>query len=429
LTPGRFYDVVIVGTGHAGAQAAIALRQRGFSGTLCLLGNETELPYERPPLSKDYLSGEKDFARILIRPREFWVERAIDLLQGHMVVAIDPVGHRVVMADGLLVGYGRLIWAAGGAPRTLQCRGAELRGVHVIRTRDDVDRLIGEVADAGRIVVIGGGFVGLEAAAVLTGLGKSVVLAEAEDRVLARASAEPLSRFYETEHRARGVEFHLGAVVRSLTGDGERVSGVALDGGQMLPCELVIVGIGIVPAIEPLRAAGAAIGDGVLVDDQCRTSLPDVFAIGDCAAHPNPFADGAVIRLESVQNATDQASLVAEVITGGDAHFHAVPWFWSHQYDLKLQTVGLSRGYDQIVMRGDPTRRSFSIIYLRQKRVIALDCVNATRDFVQGRALVMAGGQLSADQLADPAQSLQTTMRDHLASGRAAGADVQVLTD
>lgn len=401
------FDVLIVGGGHGGAQAAVALRQRKFTGTIAIIGDEPELPYERPPLSKDYLSREKEFERILIRPAIFWADKQVTMLLGRRVEAVDPAAHQVTTADGATIGYGTLIWATGGSPRRLTCDGHDLTGVHAVRTRADVDRLMGELPATHRVVVIGGGYIGLEAAAVLSKLGKQVTVLEALPRVLARVAGEPLSRFYEAEHRAHGVEIRLDAMVACIEERDGAVSGVRLADGEVLPCEMVIVGIGIVPAVEPLIAAGAAGGNGVDVDAHCRTSLPDIYAIGDCAAHENGFAGGARIRLESVQNANDQAMTVAKDLTGEPLAYDAVPWFWSNQYDLKLQTVGLSIGHDQVVLRGDIATRSFSVLYLKQGRVIALDCVNATRDYVQGRALVLAGSAIAPERLADTAIPLK----------------------
>jgi len=394
-------DILIVGGGHAGAQAAIALRQNKFEGTIAIVGDEPEIPYERPPLSKDYLAGEKVFERILIRPAAFWPEREIAMLTGRRVVAVDPQAHSVTTGDGSTIGYGTLIWAAGGSPRSLTCAGHNLVGVHAVRTRADVDRLMGELAATTRVVVIGGGYIGLEAAAVLTKLGKHVTVLEALDRVLARVAGEPLSRFYEAEHRAHGVDIRLGAMVDCIAEKDGRATGVRLADGEILPCEMVIVGIGIIPSVQPLLDAGAVGGNGVKVDASCRTSLPDIFAIGDCALHANAFADSAEIRLESVQNANDMANAVAKTLTGTPTEYHAVPWFWSNQYDLRLQTVGLSIGHDATVTRGNPATRSFSLLYLKQGRVIALDCVNAVRDYVQGRALVAEGKSPDPARLAD----------------------------
>lgn len=400
------FDVVIVGAGHGGAQATIMLRQQKFEGTIAMIGEEPEIPYERPPLSKEYFGGEKPFERILIRPAKFWEEREVTMLLGRRVAAIDPEAHSVTTADGETIRYGKLIWATGGAPRMLPIPGGSLPGVQGVRTRADADAMKAASEKAGQIVVIGGGYIGLEAAAVLSKFGKRVVLLEALPRVLARVAGEPLSRFYEAEHRAHGVDVRLNVQVEAIEGEA-RATGVRLAGGEVIPADLVIVGIGIIPAVEPLLAAGATGGNGVAVDEYCRTSLPDIFAIGDCAAHANQFADGATIRLESVQNANDMANTAAKAICGDLQPYSAVPWFWSNQYDLKLQTVGLSTGYEDIVVRGDPAERSFSLIYLKQGRVIALDCVNAVKDYVQGRALVT--GRVVADKsaLADPAQPLK----------------------
>lgn len=389
-------DVLIVGAGHGGAQAAIALRQGKFAGSIMMIGDEPELPYERPPLSKDYLSQEKGFDRILIRPAAFWAERNVEMRLGQPVIAVDAAAHHVTLADTSTVSYKHLIWATGGRPRKLPCPGGDLAGVHAIRTRADVDRLMAELPGAQRIAVIGGGYIGLEAAAVLAKMGKTVTVLEALDRVLARVAGEPLSRFYEAEHRAHDVDVRLNARIEAIEGDGDRPIGVRMAGGEIIPADIVIVGIGILPAIEPLRAAGATCSNGVDVDAQCRTSLPDIFAIGDCAVHVSRFADGQTVRLESVPNANDQATVAARTILGEAVDYEAVPWFWSNQYDLKLQTVGLSSGHDEALLRGDPATRSFSVIYLKGGRVIALDCVNAVKDYVQGRALVV--GRLSPDR-------------------------------
>ncbi len=403
------FDVVIVGGGHGGAQAAIALRQNGFGGSIALIGAEPDPPYERPPLSKDYLAGERPFERMLIRPLAFWQEREVTLMLGRSVTAIDAAAHRVTTDTGERIGYGRLIWAAGGSPRRLACVGHDLVGVHTVRTRADVDRMIDELPEVSRVVVIGGGYIGLEAAAALTRKGKSVVLLEAQDRVLARVAGEALSRFYEAAHRAEGVDVRLGVAVDCLNGD-DRITGVRLATGETLPADMAVVGIGIEPSVEPLIAAGAEGGNGVLVDSGCRTTLPDVYAIGDCALHANAFADGALLRVESVQNANDQATLVAKAIVGQPGTYRATPWFWSNQFDLKLQTVGLSAGHDEAILRGDPATRSFSVVYLKQGRVIALDCVNMTKDYVQGRKLVEAGARPDPEQLADPTVPLKALL-------------------
>lgn len=384
------FDIVIVGAGHGGAQAAVALRQNGFEGSIALVGRESEPPYERPPLSKEYLAREKPFERLLIRPAAFWSEKDVELRLGDAVVHVSPDFNFVTLQSGETIGYGKLIWATGGDARRLACHGSQLQGVHTIRDKADVDRLMGEIDQgARRAVIVGGGYIGLEAAAVLTKLGCSVALLEALPRVLARVAGPDLSRFYQDEHRAHGVDVRLSAAVAGIEGE-VRATGVRLADGELLACDLVVVGVGIVPAVEPLLVAGAAGGDGVRVDDYCQTSLPDIYAIGDCAAHASRHAEGATIRLESVQNATDMATIAARHICGRPEPYNALPWFWSNQYDLKLQTVGLSIGHDETVLRGTPGERSFTVAYLKQGRLIALDCVNAVKDYVQGRKLIEA---------------------------------------
>lgn len=401
------YDVLIVGAGHAGAQAAIQLRQMKYEGSVALLGDESVPPYERPPLSKEYMAGEKPFDRILIRPEHFWAERNVELLLGRRVTRIDPQAREVTLSDDSTIGYGKLIWAAGGTPRPLTCPGAEAQGVHAIRRRDDVDAIMAKLPEIDHVTIIGGGYIGLEAAAVLIKLGKKVTLLEALDRVLARVAGEELSHFYEAEHRAHGVDLRTGVKVDGIEAEHGRAAAVRLADGERIETDLVIVGIGIIPATGPLIAAGANGGNGVDVDAYCRTSLPDVYAVGDCAAHASRFAGGAQIRLESVQNANDQAKVAVQHIAGAPAEYDAVPWFWSNQYDLKLQTVGLSGGHDRTILRGDPARRSFSLVYLKGGRVIALDCVNATRDYVQGRAHILSGAVLDQAQLADAGRPLK----------------------
>jgi 3-phenylpropionate/trans-cinnamate dioxygenase ferredoxin reductase subunit len=394
------YDVLIVGGGHGGAQAAIALRQQGFTGSIAIVGAEPHPPYERPPLSKDYLAGEKEFERLLIRPLSFWEERNVDLVLGHAVVAIYPETKTVTLADDEQLGYGILIWAAGGKAKRLSCEGFER--VHTIRDRADTDRLLAELPDVKRVAVIGGGYIGLEAAAVMRKLGREVVLLEALDRVLARVTGEPISRFYEAEHRAHGVDVRTGTGMDSIVPEGVRLAD-----GEIVPADLIVAGIGIDTSIGPLAEAGAETGNGVHVDEYCRTSLPDIYAIGDCAAHESKFAGGQRIRLESVQNANDQATIVAKSIMGAPEPYGATPWFWSNQYDLKLQTVGLSQGHDDLLVRGDIAARSFSVIYLKEGRVIALDCVNAVKDYVQGRKLIEGGAAPDRAALADPSIPLK----------------------
>ena len=400
------YDVVIVGAGQGGAYAAIQLRQLGFEGTIALVGRESEPPYERPPLSKEYMLGDKAWERLLIRPTDFWEGKGIDLVLNAEVVSVQPADKTVSLQDGRTIGYGDLVWATGGDPRRLTCPGADLPGVYGVRNRADADAILADLPDVERAVIVGGGYIGLEAAAVLRKLGKEVTLLEVLPRVLARVAGEELSAFYQAEHRAHGVDLRTETGLEAIEGT-DRVTGVRLADGSVVECQLVIVGIGIVPAVGPLLTAGAAGGNGVDVDPFCRTSLPNVYAIGDCAAHSNRFADGAVIRLESVQNANDMATCVAKAITGDAQPYAATPWFWSNQYDLKLQTVGLSGGHDRAVLRGDPASRSFSVLYLKNGKLIASDSVNAIKDYVQARKLVEEGAVIAPENLADASRPLK----------------------
>ena len=314
------------------------------------------------------------------------------------------MAHEVVLTNGDRIGYRKLIWAGGGDPRRLSCPGGNLKNVHAVRNKRDVDTIMAALeAGAKRVAVIGGGYIGLEAAAVLRKLGCDVTLIEALPRVLARVAGDDLSTFYQEEHSRQGVDIRLEAGVEAIEGGDGHATSVILADGTSVPCDMVIVGIGIIPAVAPLIAAGAAGSNGVDVDVFCRTTLDDIYAIGDCAAHANPFADQAVIRLESVQNANDMANTVARAIMGDKQPYHALPWFWSNQYDLRLQTAGLSLDFDETVLRGDPATRKFTVVYLKEGKPIAFDCVNNTKDYVQGRKLIESDPeQIDVNALADP---------------------------
>jgi 3-phenylpropionate/trans-cinnamate dioxygenase ferredoxin reductase subunit len=408
-------DVVIVGAGHGGAQCALALRQHGFEGTISVIGREPEYPYERPPLSKKYFAREKTFDRLYIRPPTFRADKDVIFKLRTEVAKVDPEAHELILSNGEAFGYGKLVWAAGGDPRRLSCSGAELAGVHAVRTRKDCDTLMAEV-DAGlkNIVVIGGGYIGLEAAAVLTKMGLNVTLLEALPRVLARVAGRELSAFYEKEYRDHGVDLRTGVAIECFEGDGHRVTGVKLADGEIVPAEAVIVAIGIVPAVGPLIMAGASGANGVYVDEYCRTSLPDIYAIGDCVAFASDYAGGTVMRVESVQNANDMGTCVAKAICGDANRYKAFPWFWSNQYDLRLQTAGINMGFDQTMIRGDVDARSFSGVYLKDGKVVALDCVNAVKDYVQGRKLIEAGSRIHVARLGDTNVSLRDMVQGSL---------------
>ena len=367
-----------------------------------MVSRDRNPPYERPPLSKEYLAGEKPFERIQIRPEQFWADKGIELRLGRNVNEVDPVAHELALSDDTRIAYRKLIWAGGGDARRLSCPGSDYAGIHYIRTRRDVDLLKEELAaGAKRAVIVGAGYIGLEAAAVLRKLGCEVTVVEMLDRVLARVAGPELSDYYAAYHRQQGVDLRLSTGVETIEGENGRVTGVLTDSGEKIACDVIIAGIGIVPSVGPLIAAGAAGSNGVDVDTYGRTTLDDIYAIGDCASHANPYAENKVIRLESVQNANDMASCAVKAIMGDKQDYDAVPWFWSNQYDLKLQTVGIATGYDATVLRGDPEAKKFSVIYLKEGQVIALDCVNSVKDYVQGRKLVVDRAEIDPGLLAD----------------------------
>lgn len=394
--------VVVAGAGQAAAQLAQSLRQGGYAGQIVMIGDEPMPPYERPPLSKDYLSGKREAVRLLLRKPEFWAERAVEMRLGRAVTTVDRAGRTVMLEGGEAVAYGTLVWAAGGRPRRLSCPGAALQCVHYVRALADIDRLKADLTEAGRrVVIVGGGYIGLEAAAVLRGMGHCVTILEMQDRLLARVTSPVVSGFLLDLHRRHGVEVRLTTCVVELRGREGRVTGLTLSDGDVIEADLVIVGIGIIPNVEPLREAGVDCPNGVRVDEFCRTADPHVMAIGDCALHPNHHA-GAEIRLESVQNAIDQAKTAAEVILGRPQAYNALPWFWSDQYGVKMQTAGLCAGHDRVVVRGRAGATPFTAAYLRRGRLIALDCLGAPKDFMQGRALLVAGARVDPDMLVDP---------------------------
>lgn len=380
-------DILIVGSGQAGAYAAIALRQNGYSGSIAMIGEEAGLPYERPPLSKEYFSGEKSFERLLIRPENFWKERDITLFTGQRVIAVDPVAHTATTDKGMSLHYSQCIWAAGGRPRQLSCPGAALKGIYGFRTKENADEILEKLEKTAHVVIIGGGYIGLESASALIKKGKRVTLLEAGNRVLARVAGDAISSYFESTHKKNGVDIRTGICLDGFIGT-NHVEAVRLASGEEIPCDMVIVGIGIIPCVEPLLKAGAKGGNGVEVNAHCETSLQDIFAIGDCALHFNRFAGGAAIRLESVQNANDQAAVAAKKIVGKHTAYEALPWFWSNQYDVRLQTVGLSGGYDEEIIKGDPQQGQFSVFYRRGGQMIAADCVNSPRDFIEARKLI-----------------------------------------
>jgi 3-phenylpropionate/trans-cinnamate dioxygenase ferredoxin reductase subunit len=409
------YDVLVVGAGQGGVQTATNLVKDGFEGTVGLLSAEGVHPYERPPLSKGYLAGEQSFEEILLRPVDYWVRSPIDLRLGSRVTDVDAARRVVTLAGATELGYRKLVWATGGSPRTLPIPGRDLEGVFSVRDITDIDGVAKRMVGASSAVVVGGGYVGLETAAAFRKAGIAVTVLEVQDRLLARVTGQHVSDFYLSEHRRHGVDFRLGEGVAEFRGeDGSLVSAV-LASGEVLAADIAIVGVGIIPNVAELAAAGAQVGNGVEVDEFCRTSLADVYAVGDCTSHVNEFAGRARVRLESVQNAIEQAKTVAAHLRGLDHPYHVAPWFWSNQYDVRLKTAGLLTGHDEVALRGDPSSGVFSVAYLREGRLIAMDCINNPKDFAQARALVGGPAVVNRARLGDAA----TLLKDCVAAPRA----------
>lgn len=400
--------VVIVGAGQAGFQVAASLRSKKFSGEIVILGEEPVLPYQRPPLSKGYVKGEIKDDALLLRPESFYAVNNIAVRLDCRVTALDR-GARAVLADGACIAYDVLVLATGGRVRTLPVPGADLAGVAYVRTLADAVALKPRVEAAANVVVIGGGFIGLECAAVARSLGCNVVVLEAMDRLMARVVSPVLSDYYRDLHRGRGVDVRLGASVTELVGDAGCVTGVRCGGGAIVPADLVIVGIGIVTNDDLAKAAGLACDRGVVVDAFLRTVDPDIYAIGDCAAFPHSMAEG-LLRLESVQNAIDQGKAVADAIMGDARPYAAVPWFWSDQYEVKLRIVGLTQRYDDTVTLGDVAAGRFSVLYFRGGALTGIDSVNMPSDHVAGRKLFGAGKMVTPEAARVPGFSLRAVV-------------------
>ncbi|MFM0133676.1 NAD(P)/FAD-dependent oxidoreductase [Paraburkholderia sediminicola] len=392
--------VVIVGAGQAGFQAATSLRQAGFDGRIRLIGDEPCIPYERPPLSKSYLAGETGLDALWLRPETFYEKERIELERGETATAIDRQTRHVELASGRKVAYDRLVLATGARFRPLSVPSAELDGVLPLRTLADADALRPRLAEAHEVVVIGAGFIGLEFAAVARQAGVGVHIVEVTQRPMGRVVSEETSRFYTRAHRDWGSEVLLGTGVVRILGDG-RVSGVETSDGRRLPADLVLIGIGVLPNTEIAAAAGLAIDNGIVVDQNLATADPTIFAVGDCANFPSRFAAGRC-RLESVQNAVDQGHAVAAAIVGKSIPYDKVPWFWTDQADLKLQIAGNTVGGDRAVLRGDPESRSFSVFCFRDGTLTGVESINRSTDHVIARRLLLADRRLSPEQAADP---------------------------
>ena len=391
--------VVIAGAGQAGLETAAALRTQGYTGPVTLIGDEPHLPYQRPPLSKDYASGKQDADSLILRAAVFYENHKIDLRTGQIVTGIDRANRKIKLAPGEELPYQFLVLALGARNRLLPIPGADR--VRYLRTRDEADCIKQRMAGAQQVVVIGGGFIGLEIGAVARGAGKPVTVIEALPRLMARAVAPILSNFFRDLHHSQGVEIRLGTSVVEITPDA-----VLLNDGTRLPADLVIGGVGVMPNVELAHEAGLEIRDGIAVDEYLRTSDPNIFAVGDCCDHPNRFARGR-IRLESVQNAVDQSKCVARGILGQPTPYSDVPWFWTDQFSVRFQMVGLSNGHDQSVVRGSIENQKFSVFYFRGKQLIAVDSVNRFGDHIAARKLLAAGTEVTPEQAGDESVDLK----------------------
>lgn len=397
--------ILVAGAGQAAGELVSRLRQQQYTGDILMLGEEPQLPYQRPPLSKAYLTGEQQAERLLIRPQEFYTSKNIEVRTSTQVTAIDPHKHLAILDDGSSIAWDKLVLATGSRPRRLgNLPGSELSGVHYLRTRADADAISGQTAASKRLVIIGGGYIGLEVAASARKLDMQVTVLETEPRILQRVTGAQMSEFYHNVHTEQGVQIKTGVAATELRGD-TCVSEVLCNDGSSLPADLVIIGVGILPNVELAQEAKLECENGITVDEHCRTSHGDIYAIGDCANHPNRLLDRR-LRLESVPNAMEQARVVAQNLSGTDAIYNPVPWFWSDQYDLKLQMVGFSTDADEQVLRGTVESKSFARFYLSGGVLIAIDAVNRPAEFTMARELVGQQAHVDAELLAD--ESLST---------------------
>jgi 3-phenylpropionate/trans-cinnamate dioxygenase ferredoxin reductase subunit len=396
------YDgrIVVIGGGHAGGELVASLRSRGHTGEILLITAESHLPYQRPPLSKAYLSDQISKDKLLTRPASFYTDQRIDTLLDSRVLSIDRAAKSMTLGGGEIVSYGRLALTTGTRPRVLDVQGTQLHGVHYLRTIDDVVRIRDELSRIDELVIIGGGFIGLEVAAICRKLGKTVSILESADRLMSRVTSTAVSTFYQNYHETHGVRIHLRTQVGSLVGKSDRVDHVECNNGLSLRAQMVVIGIGVVPNIELALGAGLPCDGGIMVDEFARTSDRDIVAAGDCTNHPNSLL-GRRMRLESVHNAVEQARTAAATLCNREHHYSQIPWFWSDQYDLKLQMVGVPMGHDAEIVRGDTASAAFSVFYFGGGQLQAVDSVNRPADHMLGRRFLAARTPLTEDQAAN----------------------------
>ena len=392
--------VVIAGAGHGAGQVVASLKQHKFDGRIVMIGDEPYLPYQRPPLSKKYLAGGMPPERLYFKPESFYDDPQIDVLLDTRVTSIDRPGRTVATDGGREIAYDKLVLALGSRVREVPVEGADLPCIHYLRSIADVDAIREDMLSRKNAVIVGAGYIGLEVAAVCCQHGLSVTVIELADRVMSRVVSPNVSDYYQLQHTERGVKLLLSTGLTGFEGK-RRVRQVLTSTGQTLPADFVVVGVGILPNTELAAEAGLECDDGIVVDDRCQTADPDIFAIGDCTSHPNAIY-GRRLRLESVHNALEQAKTAASNICGVESHYSQVPWFWSDQFDIKLQIAGLSEGYDEVVLRGDPAGGSFACFYLTDGVLIAVDAINSPREFMQSKKLIASGARPDPVKLADP---------------------------
>lgn len=402
---------MIIGTGQAGFQTAASLRSEGYADPITLIGEEPHIPYNRPPLSKGFVLGTQDAESIELRPVNFYKTHQINLLCGERVVGIFRAEKQIEIASGGNLSYDSLVLAVGASNRRLPVPGGDLEGVLYLRSLAEAIFIKKRIEESQRIVVIGGGFIGLELAAVASALGKSVTVIEALPRVMARVVAPIISEFFRELHTSRNVKILCGATVKEIRGTNGHVSEVVVSDGSTHAADLVLVGIGVVPNIELARESGLAVSNGIAVNEYLETEDKNIFAIGDCAEYPNAFAGGRV-RLESVQNAADQAQCVAMTIAGHRTKYNSLPWFWTDQYEIKLQMAGISAGHDRVVTRGNAEARKLSVFYFRDGKLIAVDSINRPADHMIGRKLIASGAKLTPEECADESVDLKRIPTD-----------------
>lgn len=397
--------IVIAGAGHGAGQVVATLKQKKFAGKIILIGDEAQLPYQRPPLSKKFLSGHLDAERLHFKPASFYDDPRIDVHLNTTIERIDRAGKNVCTSDGGEFSYDKLVLAFGSRVRKIEVPGHDLPGIHYLRSITDVEAIRSKMSGNKNVVIVGAGYIGLEVAAVCRQQGLDVTVIEMADRVMNRVVSPNVSDYYQLEHTKHGVKLLLSTSLAAFEGK-RRVRRAITDDGQEIPADFAVIGVGILPNTEIAEAAGLDVIDGIVVDDTCRTADTDIYAIGDCTSHPNTIY-GRLLRLESVHNALEQAKTAASNICGVESHYSQVPWFWSDQYDLKLQIAGLSEGYDDVVLRGDPSNGSFACCYLKDGVLIAVDAINSPRDFMQSKTLIAECAKIDRDKLADAELALK----------------------